>query len=365
VIPGERDSVIGEVVALLGDDDTPLPALYGPCRSVRVRLFDRTRVVLHADSEARIVRVPQTAAWVTQTLLTRENIPRIADEWNRLMLEHRDTIFALVTPIVRDVILDIERHVQSELPAFLARHREDVRALNDQLRQSFLEKEFTDFFETELWPIAEPRIEPVIRRIGEEIWRQLPIWSFSWRLAYQTLPFTSNDHVRNAWRRFRDEKVLPILRSHSREIIDAARETAQEVFSREEVSSHLRRTFEKLITTPRFHALAQEFLRELFLDNPSFHEVMRRRWRSPEVQHAVEVATRAVEPAIRRMGDIVFGTRKDGITREFARVLRAQILLKDLQHLVIHPGSALKPPLPRGAAIPATMVWDLQGEAVR
>ena len=159
--------------------------------------------------------------------------------------------------------------------------------------------------------------------------------------------------------------MLPILRSHSREIIDAAREIAQEVFSRKEVSSHLRRTFERLITSPRFHALAQAFLREMFLDNDRFHAVMRKRWRSPAVQHAVDVAVGHLEPTLRRMGDILLGTRKDGITREFARVLRAQILLKDLQYLLVHPGSAWKPPLAGGAAIHATIHWEESRPVVR
>ena len=98
----------------------------------------------------------------------------------------------------------------------------------------------------------------------------------------------------------------------------------------------------------------------MILDNPTFHEAMERRWRSPEVRRAIEAATGQIEPAVRRMGDIVLGTRKEGITREFAKVLRAQILLKDLQRLMIDPGSASRPPLAEGSTLHATLRCDLE-----
>jgi hypothetical protein len=56
---------------------------------------------------------------------------------------------------------------------------------------------------------------------------------------------------------------------------------------------------------------------------------------------------------VRRMGDIVLGTREAGITQEFAKVLRSQILLKDLQRIVLDPGPDSAPRLEEGSPIEA------------
>jgi len=362
-LEGPEERVFGEVEVLLDDKGLPIRSLYDWCTAVRVRIYDRQGTTIRSDAAARLVRIPQTAAWVVQTLFTEENIPRLAEEWNRHMLEHREAIFSLLTPIVRDVVIDLERHIESELPAFLARHREEILELGEQVRQDFLDKKFMTFFVEDFWPIAEPKIQPVVAEISREIWKRFPLWGLSWRLAYQTLPFTANDHVEKTWRKFLDEEVVPIVRSHSGEVIDAAREITREVLAREEVSRHVRGTFEFLITSPMFHSLSQSFLREVILDNPRFHEAMRRRWNSPEVQRAIEAASGHIEPMVRRMGDIVLGTREEGITREFARVLRSQILLKDLQHLVISPGSEGAPPLEDGAVVNATLQWERKRES--
>jgi hypothetical protein len=101
------------------------------------------------------------------------------------------------------------------------------------------------------------------------------------------------------------------------------------------------------------------FLKEVFLDNADFHEAMRARAQSAEVRRALVVASTHLEPMIRRMGDIILGTREDGVTREFARVLRAQILHKDLQRLVIRRGSEGSPPLERGARLEADIEWEV------
>lgn len=379
-----RPRPAGEIEALLDDAGRPMPHLYAWCRSVRVRIFDRDAVSLRADASARLILTPQTAAWVFQTLMTEQNLPRLAAEWNETMLAHREEIFDLLTPIVRDILIDVERQVETELPGFVVRHRAELQELGEELKQDFLEREFAGFFEKKLWPLAEFRIRPVIADISREIFREFPVWGLSWRLAYQALPFTSNDHVERAWRTFVDEKVIPILRTHADEVTAATRAIAKDLFSRQEVSSSIRGTFEALMGNPRFHTLIQTFLREVFLDNAEFQEAMRRRWQSPAARRALEVTTAYLEPTVRRMGDILFGTREEGITPEFARVLRAQILLKDLQRIVILPGSDEAGPFPDGsvpdtsvpagpvspgrfpdgARLRASVEWDLPREAV-
>ena len=53
-----------------------------------------------------------------------------------------------------------------------------------------------------------------------------------------------------------------------------------------------------------------------------------------------------LEPTIRKIGDLVLGTREGGLTPEFSRVLRQQILLKDRHGIVVGDLSQAGPPLP-------------------
>jgi len=355
--PGGRN--LGEVEALLDENGKPLTSVYAWCSGVRLRLFDVDEALIRADAKVLLVRVPQTAAWVLQTLLTPENLPLVAEEWNKTMLEHREEIFEMLTPVVRDLILDVERHVESELPGFLERHRSGIQELSEQVRQDFLASNLVDYLVNNLWPISQPRLQPIIEKVSREIWEKLPLWGLTWRFAYQNLPFTANDHVEKAWVLFLNAQVIPVFKAHAGEILDALRDVARTILAREEVATQLRRTFEGLLQSPRFQSLSQVFLREVILDNPRFQEAMSRRWRSPELRRALEAATAHIEPMARRMGDIVFGTREKGITKEFARVIRSQILLKDLEYLVLDPGSDKAPPFDPRRPLRATVQWEV------
>ena len=47
-----------------------------------------------------------------------------------------------------------------------------------------------------------------------------------------------------------------------------------------------------------------------------------------------------MEPVVRQIGDMIFGSREQGITVEFSRVLRSQILTKDRRWFVMVPARA-------------------------
>ena len=64
-------------------------------------------------------------------------------------------------------------------------------------------------------------------------------------------------------------------------------------------------------------------------------ETLEQRWKTAEARRAVQLAANYVEPCVRRIGDLLIGTRRDGIAPEFAQVLRNQILDKDCRWLVI------------------------------
>ena len=356
-------SVIGEVSALLDDDGQPRPDLFGRARRLRLRLYDRARVPLFEDASLRVVLVPQTFDWVLHTLLTDKATQEIAAEWNRTLLRHREEFFDLLTPVVRGLLTETERHVARELPGFRRRHRDNLRALARRLEADLGGPPLADLFQTQIWPLAEPRLRPITERIGSQILKKLPLWGLTWRLAYEKLPFTEDDHFRERWDNFVEREVQPILNKESPALVEALREIGRDSFANPKVSAHLRGAVERLLESPEFERLAHSFVKEMFLDNPSFHALLRQHWEAPGTQTAVQRAAQYLEPMLRRMGDVVLGTRATGISDEFAQVLRSQILLKDRQKLLLHPGTrdpgaAGSGELPDGAVLPATVEWE-------
>ena len=60
-------------------------------------------------------------------------------------------------------------------------------------------------------------------------------------------------------------------------------------------------------------------------------------------RQAVQLAADYAEPSVRRIGDLLFGTREAGIAPEFAQVLRNQILDKDCRWLVLETPAQARP----------------------
>ena len=98
----------------------------------------------------------------------------------------------------------------------------------------------------------------------------------------------------------------------------------------------MRRNLSRVIDDPEFRAIVWQVFREVLVDNPRLRQRLEQRWQTAEARQAVELAADYVEPCVRRIGDLLFGTREAGIAPEFAQVLRNQILDKDCRWLVLN-----------------------------
>jgi hypothetical protein len=93
-----------------------------------------------------------------------------------------------------------------------------------------------------------------------------------------------------------------------------------------------------LASDPQLRQLVWTIIQEVVMDNPRLHEVLQRHWQSPEAQAAFELAADRFEPTAIRISHLLFGDPHSGITPEFARVLRHEVLGKDRRWLVLQPG---------------------------
>jgi hypothetical protein len=345
---------IGEVSALLDAEGRTLPDEKNVVPAVRVRIFDHGWPGLRDDVTARYFQVPRdAAAWVWSQLADEEKTAEIARILEAALRPHREEILRRLSELLQNFALDCGKVLESEARGFVQRHRGDIDRLAEAVEKELGRERLLKAFDEEVWPNLRRRLEPVLSRIGDEIWEKLPLWGLTWRLVYQTLPLTENDHFEKRWNEFLNGQVLPILRSHAGEFVDVSRQIAADTLNSPNVGPVLRETVQHVLNDPHFHSLLRSFFAEVFFENPLFGEALRARLRSPEAQALAGIVLPQLELATRAVGDLLLGTREAGITLAFAHVLRTQVLDKGSRHIWVRPGSPERPLLRPDAKVQA------------
>ena len=131
--------------------------------------------------------------------------------------------------------------------------------------------------------------------------------------------------------------MRPQLESRSDEFVTITQRIISRVSRNDRVRSVIRENLRKISSDPELQAIIWSVVQESIAQNDYLKTSLQDYWKSAEVQSALQVANVRFEPTARAIGDAIFGNREKGITPEFSRVLRSQILLKDRRWLVVIP----------------------------
>lgn len=319
---------VGEVVALSAGG-----------RSLPVRQADvlEARVVLYPGApplspSSRIVyrTNPHSLEWIVSTLLPGDRQAAITAEIEQALRQHRDELAAVFDPLIQRSLQEVSTVIEEDGPAALQRHRPEIDALAARYEQEIVRGELLPLVKSEIWPIVREKAEPKVREVGRQLWSEVSLWRFSWRLLYDKAPLLPERHlVEREWNRFLEQKALPILESHADEFIAVVKEILAEVSRNERVRETARRSLQHIASDPEAQNLARVLWREVVADNAHVHQALERTWTSPEARQAMTLAGQRLEPTVRRIIDLVFGSPSEGITPQFAQVLRSQVLAKD------------------------------------
>lgn len=359
VFGSSRDdfNLIGEVSRLyLGDRE--LHVHDALTSSAMLDLYPARDSGINEGSRVTLVRVPQTASWILRTLVPPEKGELLWQEWNRTLFLHREEIFDAIQPLSQKVLDDLQTIVIEDLPRALARREESLRSLGQKLQREVIQEEFQPILENELWPILARRVRPTVDAIGKEILGRMPLWALTWKYLYQNLPFTEEGLVREEWDRFVIQEVQPIIRSRLDDLFAVLGDVVDQSRENPRVAAAFRRALSQTLGDRELQHEVRLVFQEVILDNPRFQDSMARHWRSDEAAAAVDRLGEFMGPLLTRLGEMVLGSRGGGITPEFARVLRTQLLSKDRQWIWIEPGPAGAPPLSPATRWKATVTRD-------
>jgi hypothetical protein len=268
-------------------------------------------------------------------MLPEEKRRQVAAELKRSFDQHSEEVVGLLRPIAEDAVRDAFSVVEADLTVALRKRNAELERLAGRYQRELVERELVPMVRREIWPVVVKHAQPEMDRIGREIWDRASLWRFGWRYAYDVTPLPQKDLAKGEWQRFVAQEAVPVLEDHKEQFMQIQERVFREVARNPEVQAAVRRSVTKVISNPDVQHIATEVIQEVVLYNPRLRSVLERHWQSDRTQRALEITSARLEPTAVRIGELLLGTPDGGVTPEFARVLRNQILFKDQRWLVL------------------------------
>ncbi len=280
---------------------------------------------------------PTALEWVVRTMVPPERQQEIskliADDWK----SHRHEVMAQLQPVMEKSLAYAVSAIEVELPTTIQNHRSEFGQLADRYQAEIIRRQIVPLVRQEILPIVEDELTPAASELGKALWDRVSLWSFTWRYLYDVSPLPEKNAVKTEFDRFLEQEVRPQLDARSDQFVVITQRIIARVSRNERVRSVIRENLRKITSDPELQAIIWSVVQEAILQNNTLKTSLSDYWKSDEVQDALQVANIRFEPTARAIGDTIFGNREKGITPEFSRVLRSQILLKDRRWLVVVP----------------------------
>ena len=280
-------------------------------------------------------RTPDSLEWVLKTMLPPHKRKQMTEELQAAAKAHHEEILRTLRPVVEDGLKEALAVVEQDLPKVLKKHQPELEELGGKYQRDIVEREIVPLVKNEIWPIVRRQAEPTVTQVGKEIWQRASLWRFGWRYFYDKTPLPQRDLTRREWERFLREEATPVLESHTGDFIEVQKRILKELVKNDKVRKAARKNLGRIMDDPQMQKLVWTIVREGVVENPRLKQTLDKHWQSPRTQRAMQLAGQRLEPLAVRMGELLVGTPETGVTEEFARVLRNQILRKDRRWLVL------------------------------
>jgi len=278
--------------------------------------------------------------WVVKTVIPahrqQEIAALISNEWQ----SQREEVMDRLKPVMREGLQTALNTVEAELPKVIRSHRTDFQALGDRYQAEILKSEIMPLVRQEILPIVEEEAVPVATDVGKALWKRVSLWSFTWRYVYDKSPLPKKNAVKEEFQRFIDDEALPELRSRTDEFIEVTETIVKRSMENPKVKAVLTRNVKRVIEDEELRQLVWLVVKEAVIENEALRTALENHMKDQETRAAVKLAGERLEPVVREIGDIIFGSRESGISPEFSRILRSQILTKDRRWFVMKPSDS-------------------------
>lgn len=323
---------VGIVVSLSHEAKGCLPR--GETRTAQAVLFP-SAPALGNSIQAFYFRSPDSLEAVVETLLPPERRKQIEDELAAAFQEHQQELLRALQPVLNKSMGEAWAILEQDLPSVLEKHRAELGTIAGKNKEEILKQELIPLIQQEVWPIVRKDSDPLVRQVSSELWQRLSLWAFAWRGLVDKLPgFRGKHRLEEELGRFLDQEALPILARHEAGFLAVIEAVLRDLADNDKVKAAFQRSAAAVAQDPEVQRVLSDILHEVALENPRFWKTVRQSLTSKEAQEAMRLTGNRLEPTVRRVSDVVLGTRA-GLTPEFNGVLRQQILLKDRHGILL------------------------------
>lgn len=284
-----------------------------------------------------------TLAEAVEILLPAERRKAILDKIAGVQRIHGPELTAAFKPIIEQTLRDSVPVIEKSLAQAVRDHQPQLNAIGKRFETELINQRVVPLVQSQVLPIVRKHGEPVATDIGQEIWDRASLFRFGWRIVYDKSPLPQRDLSQQEWERFMNQEVVPVFESHLEEIVVAVKQILRDVVKNEAVREEFTQILQELAADEQLQSLAGSIVRQAIVENQELKQVWSDNWSSDRAQAAFQLANARLEPLVREIGDEIFGTREQGISPGFARVLRTQILNKDRRWIEATPLAKPRP----------------------
>ena len=278
---------------------------------------------------------PDNTEWVLKTMLPEKKRQEISALIASAYKENQKEILNAFRPILNESIATASRVIREELNVALDKREDQLEELGARYRRELIEEKIVPLVKSEIIPIVQVESEPLVGEIGQEIWGEVSVFGFGWRYIYDKTPLTGGKLTEREFKRFADQKAIPIIMSHMDEIIEVQKRVIRKVAKNPKIKASLTESFDAVLKDAETQALLTEIFEDVLVNNDRLRVALEKQWQSPAAQQAISMANERLEPTINEIGVSLFGSPNGEITPEFARVVRHRILHKDSRWLTL------------------------------
>ncbi|QDV68120.1 hypothetical protein Poly24_18280 [Rosistilla carotiformis] len=296
-----------------------------------------------------------TLAEAVEILLPSDRRTAILNRIAAAQRLHGPELTEAFKPVIEQTLRESVPVIEQALVQAVRAHQAEIDAIGKRFEAELINDRVVPLVRSELLPIVRAHGEPVATEIGQEIWDRASLFRFGWRIMYDKSPLPQRDLSQREWERFMEQEAIPVFESHVDAIVTAVKDILRDVVKNEAVRKEVTLVLQEVASDAQLQALAGSIVRDAIVENQALRQVWSRNWSTDRAQAAMQLANERLEPLVREIGDEIFGTPETGISPEFARVLRNQILNKDRRWI-----EAAVLPAPRDKDQPAVAKTDGQ-----
>ena len=245
---------------------------------------------------------------VVQTLMPPKKQERIRRQMAAAMAAHGEDVSRSFVPLVEQSLRESLPVIEDEFRRAVSRHRDEIDAAALRWNEEVVQDRLIPMARREILPIVKKHGQPPAEKIGREIWDRASLFRFGWRAIYDKTPLPQKDLLREEWTRFVEDEAVPVMEKHMDEIVVAIQRSVRDISANRAVRRELAGVAEEIASDPESRRLIQTILKETIVENEALRETWREVWSSQQAKNAFEVAGHRLEPAVRKIGDEIFGS---------------------------------------------------------